>query len=85
MVYILVVPVDRLVLMLSDDVSVVLDTTNPISVLKTKHLRIGFHCVREAIDASLSSETFYKLLIIGVPSHVRKQDMVLKIIQVDEN
>ena len=58
MVYTLGVPVDGPALMLSDDMSVVLDTTVPISVLKTKHLGIGFHRVREAIDASLSSATF---------------------------
>ena len=58
MVYTLSVPVDGPALMLSDDMSVVLDTTVPISVLKTKHLEIGFHRVREAIDASLSSATF---------------------------
>ena len=52
-------PVDGPVLMLGDDIVVVLNTTVPLSVLKTKHLGIGFHRVSEAIDASLSSATYW--------------------------
>ena len=43
-------------LMLSDNmsvVSVVLNTTVPSSVLKKKHLGIGYHRVREAIAAKV--------------------------------
>ena len=46
-------------LMLGDDIVVVLNTTVPLSVLKTKHLGIGFHRVSEAVDASLSSATYW--------------------------
>ena len=102
------VPLDGPALMLGDNMSVVLNTTVPSSVLKKKHLGIGFHRVREAIAAKvmrfahipsednladimtkpLPSATFYKLVkpvLFRVPAHARKQDMVLKGLQVDKN
>ena len=46
-------------LMLGDDIVVVLKTTVPLSVLKKKHLGIGFYRVSEAINESLSSATYW--------------------------
>jgi hypothetical protein len=40
-------------LILGDDMSVVLNTTVPSSVLKKKHNAIVYHCVREAIAARI--------------------------------
>ena len=45
------VPLDGPALMLGDNISVVLNTTVPSSVLKKKHLGIGYHRVREAVVA----------------------------------
>ena len=45
------VPLDGPALMLGDNMSVVLNTTVPSSVLKKKHLGVGYHRVREAIAA----------------------------------
>ena len=47
------VPLDGPALMLGDNMSVVLNTTVPSSVLKKKHLGIGYHRVREAIAAKV--------------------------------
>ncbi len=43
------VPIDGPALMLGDNMSVVLNTAVPSSVLKKKHCSIGYHRVREAI------------------------------------
>jgi hypothetical protein len=43
------VPIDGPTLMLGDNMSVILNTTVPSSVLKKKHCAIGYHRVREAI------------------------------------
>ena len=47
------VPMDQPAMMLGDNMSVVLNTTVPSSVLKKKHHAIGYHRVREAIAASI--------------------------------
>ena len=47
------VPLDGLALMLGDNMSVVLKTTVPSSVLKKKHLGISYHRAREAIAATI--------------------------------
>ena len=47
------VPLDGPALMLGDNMSVVVNTTLPSSVLKKKHCAIGYHCVREAIAAGI--------------------------------
>ena len=47
------VPIDGPALMLGDNMSVVLNTTVPSSVLKKKHLGISYHRVREAIAAKI--------------------------------
>ena len=47
------VPLEGPALMLGDNMSVVLNTTVPSSVLKKKHLGIGYHRVREAIAAKV--------------------------------
>ena len=45
------VPLDGPALILSDNMSVVLNNTVPSSVLKKKHLGIDYYRVREAISA----------------------------------
>ena len=47
------VPVDEPALMLGDNMSVVLNTTVPSSVLKKKHCSISYHRVREAIAGKI--------------------------------
>ena len=47
------VPIDGPALMLGDNMSVVLNTAVPSSVLKKKHCSIGYHRVREAIAAKI--------------------------------
>ena len=47
------VPIDGPALMLGDNMSVVLNTSVPSSVLKKKHLAIGYHRVREAIACGI--------------------------------
>ena len=47
------VPIDGPALMLGDNMSVVLNTTVPSSVLKKKHCSISYHRVREAIAAKI--------------------------------
>ena len=47
------VPVDGPALMLGDNMSIVLNTSMPSSVLKKKHCAIGYHRVREAIAAKV--------------------------------
>ena len=47
------VPLDGPALMLGDNMSVVLNTTVPSSVLKKKHLGTSYHRVREAIAAKI--------------------------------
>jgi hypothetical protein len=47
------VDLDGPTLMLGDNMSVVLNTSVPSSVLKKKHNAIAFHCVQEAIAANV--------------------------------
>ena len=47
------VPLDGPALMLGDNMLVFLNTTVPSSVLKKKHLGIGYHRVREAVAAKV--------------------------------
>ena len=47
------VPLDGPALMLRDNMSIVLNTTFPSSVLKKKHLNIGYHRVREVVVAKV--------------------------------
>ena len=47
------VKLDGPALMLGDNMSVVLNTTVPSSVLKKKHCSINYHCVRETIAAKI--------------------------------
>jgi hypothetical protein len=47
------VALDGPALMLGDNMSVVLSTTVPSSVLKKKHNAIAFQCVRETISARI--------------------------------
>jgi hypothetical protein len=49
----LVVPLDGSALMLGDNMSVFLNTTVPSSIFNKKHNAITYHCVREAIAASV--------------------------------
>ena len=62
-------------LMLGDNMSVVLNTTVPSSVLKKKHLGIGYHRVREAVAAKVmrfahirSEENLADILIKALPN-----------------
>jgi hypothetical protein len=52
------VALDGPVLMLGDDMSVVLNTTVPSSVLKKKHNAIAYHRVREAIAARIMRSSY---------------------------
>ena len=47
------VPLDEPAMMLGDNMSVVLNTSIPSSVLKKKHNAINYHRVREAIAAKI--------------------------------
>jgi hypothetical protein len=76
------VALDGPALMLGDNMSAVLNTTVPSSVLKKKHNSIAYHCVREAIAAriirlgSSSFAPFFGILpfnIIKIPSISRIQ------------
>ena len=71
------VPLDGPALMLGDNMSVVLNTTVPSSVLKKKHLGIGYHRVREAIAAKIlrfahikSEENLADVLTKALPSPI---------------
>jgi hypothetical protein len=54
------VALDGLALMLGDNMSVVLNTTVPSSVLKKKHNAIAYHRVREAIAARIMRIAYIK-------------------------
>jgi hypothetical protein len=54
------VALDGLALMLGDNMSVVLNTTVPSSVLKKKHNAIAYHRVREAIAARIMRFAYIK-------------------------
>jgi hypothetical protein len=54
------VALDGPALMLGDDMSVVLNTTVPSSILKKKHNAIAYHLVREAIAARIMSFAYIK-------------------------
>ena len=54
------VALDGPTLMLGDNMSVVLNTTVPLSVLKKKHNAIAFHRVREAIAAKVMRFAYIK-------------------------
>jgi hypothetical protein len=54
------VALDRPELMLGDNMSVVLNTTVPSSVLKKKHNAIVFYCVREAIASRIMGFAYIK-------------------------
>jgi hypothetical protein len=56
----LVVALDGPALMLGDNISVVLNTTIPSSVLKKKHNAIAYHRVREAIAARIMKFSYIK-------------------------
>ena len=71
------VPIDGPALMLGDNMSVVLNTTVPSSVLKKKHLGICYHRVREAIAAKVlrfchvrSEENLADVLTKPLPNHL---------------
>ena len=51
------VALDGPALMVGDNMSVVLNTLVPSSVLMKKHNAIAYHCVREAISAKIFSNT----------------------------
>ena len=63
------VPLDKPALMLGDNMSVVLNTTVPSSVLKKKHLGIDYHKVRKAVAAKVLSF-----------AHVRSEDNLADIL-----
>jgi hypothetical protein len=54
------VDLDSPTLMLGDNMSVVLNTSVPSSVLKKKHNAIAYHCVREAIAAKVMRFAYVK-------------------------
>ena len=47
------VPIDGPVVLLGDNMSVILSTTIPSSVLKKKHVSCSYHRIREAIAANI--------------------------------
>jgi hypothetical protein len=60
MIWSLEVTLDGPALMLGHNMSVVLNTTVPSSVLKKKHNEIAYHCVREAIAARIMRFAYIK-------------------------
>jgi hypothetical protein len=60
MLWLLVVALDGPALMLGNNMSVVLNTTVPSSVLKKKHNAIAYHRVREAIAARMMRFAYIK-------------------------
>ena len=60
MLRLLGVTLDGPTLMLGDNMSVVLNTTVPSSVLKKKHNAIAYHRVREAIAAKVMRFAYIK-------------------------
>jgi hypothetical protein len=56
----LVIAFDGPELLLGDNMSVVLNTTVPSSVLKEKHNTIAYHLVREAITARIMRFEYIK-------------------------
>jgi hypothetical protein len=60
MLWSLGVELDRPELMLGDNMSVVLNTTFPSSVLKKKHNAIAYHRVRDAIAARIMRIAYIK-------------------------
>ena len=65
------VPIEGPTLMLGDNMSVVISTTIPSSVLKKKHLACGYHRVREAIAAGI-------LRFAHIPSAENAADILTK-------
>ena len=65
------VPLEGPALLLGDNMSVVLNTTVPSSVLKKKHCAIGYHRVREAIAAKI-------LRFAHIPSETNIADVLTK-------
>jgi hypothetical protein len=60
MLWSLVVALDGPALILGDNMSLVLNTTDPSSVLKKKHSAIAYHRVREAIAARIMRFAYIK-------------------------
>ena len=58
-------------MLLGDNMSVVLNTTVPSSVLKKKHCAIGYHRVREAIAAKI-------IRFAHIPSETNIADVLTK-------
>ena len=65
------VPLEGPALLLGDNMSVVLNTTVPSSVLKKKHCAIGYHRVREAIATKI-------LRFVHIPSETNIADVLTK-------
>jgi hypothetical protein len=70
-------PIDGPALMFGDNMSVVISTTIPLSVLKKKYLACGYHCVREAMAAGTlrfayipSAENRADILTKPMPKHI---------------
>jgi hypothetical protein len=63
------VPINEPALMLGDNMSVVMNTTLPSSVLKKKHNAIAYHRVREAIAAKVINF-----------AHIRSEDNIADIL-----
>jgi hypothetical protein len=54
------IDLEGLTLMLGENMSVVLNTSVPSSVLKKKHNAIAYHCVQEAIAARILRFAYIK-------------------------
>ena len=74
------VPVEKTSLLLGDNMSVLINTTIPSSMLKKKHLGVSYHRVREAIAANIvtfshipSDENFADLLTKPLSSHLHNK------------
>ncbi len=65
------VPIDGPAMLLGDNMSVVLNTTVPSSVLKKKHNAICYHRVREAIAAGV-------MKFAHIPSETNLADVLSK-------
>ena len=65
------VPIDGPAALLGDNMSVVINTTVPSSVLKKKHCAIGYHRVRESIAAGV-------MTFVHIPSTENIADVMTK-------
>jgi len=70
------IPIDGLVLLLGNNLSIVTNTTLPSSTLKKKHQAICYHQVRECISAKI-------ICFIHIDSTINTSDALTKLLPSD--